>query len=147
MTYPVRVPPVFPTSLPYYDSRSTPPPPFSPICLLAYKDTCPKYSPIKLSFARAWSIHYRCPQRSSREASKEAPETLSGPRQVLTRAIVKTRFVLIPLLGLFFVVVANNRLSISPPWLAEGGFIMKALGGAPDSWEGGGECFLLIGPA
>jgi len=47
-SYPVRVPPVFPTSLPYYDSRSTPPPPFSPICLLGYKDTCPKYSPIKL---------------------------------------------------------------------------------------------------
>ena len=39
----LRVPPVFPpcspTSLPYYDSRSTPPPPYSPLCLLAYKDT------------------------------------------------------------------------------------------------------------
>ena len=35
----------------------------------------------------------------------------------------------------FFVVVTNDRLSICPPWLAEGGLITKALGGAPDSWE------------
>jgi len=35
------------------------------------------------------------------------------------------------------VVVANDRLSICPPWLAEGGLTTKALGGAPDSWEGG----------
>jgi len=42
------------------------------------------------------------------------------------------------------VVVANDRLSICPPWLAEGGFITKALGGAPDSWEGDGEWVLLI---
>ena len=47
--------------------------------------------------------------------------------------------------GIIFVVVANDRLSICPPWLAEGGLITKALGGAPDSWEGGGEWFLLIG--
>ena len=42
-------------------------------------------------------------------------------------------------------VLANDRLSICPPWLAEGGLITKALGGAPDSWEGGWEWFLLIG--
>ena len=50
------VSPRVPTSLPYYDSRSSPPPPFSPICLLAYKDTCPKYSPIKL-FIHAGMVH------------------------------------------------------------------------------------------
>jgi len=38
---------------------------------------------------------------------------------------------------IFFVVVANDRLSIRPPWLAEGGLTTKALGGAPDPWEGG----------
>jgi hypothetical protein len=32
---------------------------------------CPKYSPIKCSLALVWSIDYRCPQRSSHEASKE----------------------------------------------------------------------------
>ena len=37
---------------------------------------------------------------------------------------------------IFFVFVANDRLSICPPWLAEGGLITKALGGALDSWEG-----------
>ena len=55
-TYPCSCSPRVPTSLPYYDSRSTPPPPFSPICLLAYKDTCPKYSPIKL-FIRTGMVH------------------------------------------------------------------------------------------
>ena len=40
-------------------------------------------------------------------------------------------------------VVANNRLSICPPWLAEGGLITKAFGGAPDSWEGEGTNILI----
>jgi len=39
------------------------------------------------------------------------------------------------------VVVANDRLSICPPWLAEGGLTTKALGRALDSWEGG----LMVG--
>jgi hypothetical protein len=43
------------------------------------------------------------------------------------------------------VVVANDQWSICPAWLAEGGLITKALGGALDSWDGGWECFLLIG--
>ncbi len=109
-------PPCSPTSLPlpYYDSRSTSPPPYSPLCLLAYKD--PTYSPIKL-FIRAGMVD-RLPLTSALKPWGEqggALDIVRAKAGSYTCHREGTICIDSSVGIIFFVVVANDQLSICPP--------------------------------